>query len=150
MALTTIKGHRRIGQAGHFGRTRGQSLVEFAVVLPVFLMIAFATLDFGVAIDTSLTVSNAAREGARLGTTQPSVAAIQGRVREVAGRLDDPNLTISVSCKTSGGAACPGGMAGATAGTSLVVRVGYPYRVMTPIAFGTTIPLSSTVEMRVE
>ncbi len=147
MALTTTRGRRRIGRRG---RARGQSLVEFALILPVFLLIAFGTIDFGLALDASLSVSNAAREGARLGTTQPSVAAIESRVRAVAGRLNNATLSISVSCKTAAGAACAGGMAGATSGTSVVVRVTYPYPMITPIAFGTSIPLSSTVEMRVE
>lgn len=129
---------------------RGQALVEFALIVPLFLLIAFATVDFGLALDASLTVSNGAREGARVGTTAPNVAAIQARVREVAGRLNDPTLTISVACKTSAGAACPGGMVGAVPGTSIVVSVNYPYRVITPIAFGTSIALTSTVEMRVE
>lgn len=131
-------------------RSRGQSLVEFALVVPVFLMIAFGTIDFGLAFDSSLTITNAAREGARYGVTDPTTSAIQARVREVAGRLNNSSLGISVSCRTAAGAACPGGMAGAVSGTTLVVTVNYSYSMLTPIAFGTTIPLSSTAQMRVE
>lgn len=131
-------------------RSRGQSLVEFALVVPVFLMIAFGTIDFGLAFDSSLTITNAAREGARYGVTDPTTSAIQARVREVAGRLNDSRLAVSVSCRTAAGAACAGGMAGAVSGTTLVVTVNYSYSMLTPIAFGTTIPLSSTAQMRVE
>jgi Flp pilus assembly protein TadG len=131
-------------------RGRGQSLVEFAIILPVFLMIAFAVVDFGLALDASIDISNAAREGARLGVVQPTPSTIEARVREVAGRLDNGNLSINVSCQTAAGAACPGGMSGATSGTSVVVKVDYRYPMLTPIAFGTVIPLSSTAEMRVE
>lgn len=134
----------------HGRRGRGQSLVEFALVVPVFLLIAFGIFDFGLAFDASLTISNAAREGARSGVTVPNSAAITTRVRDVAGRLNDSNLTVTVSCKTAAGAACPGGLAGATSGTTIVVIVGYTYRMITPIAFGTTIPISSTAQMRVE
>jgi Flp pilus assembly protein TadG len=131
-------------------RGRGQSLVEFAIILPVFLLIGFGIFDFGLAFDASLTVSNAAREGARYGVTNPNTTSITSRVRETAGRLNDTRLTVTVSCKTAAGAACAGGMAGAVSGTTLVVTVGYAYPMITPIAFGTTIPVASTAQMRVE
>ena len=131
-------------------RGHGQSLVEFALILPVFLLIVFGIVDFGLAFDASIGISNAAREGARQGTTRPTAAAISARVRTVAGRLNDSRLTVTVTCKTAAGGACPGGLAGATTGTSVVVRVAYGYPMLTPVAFGTIIPLSSTAEMRVE
>ena len=132
------------------GHRRGQALVEFAIVLPVFLMIAFGTIDFGLAFNASITISNAAREGARAGVTNPTTTAVQTRVRDVAGGMNNSNLTVTVSCKTAGGAACAGGMAGAVSGTTIVVTVGYRYAMITPIAFGTVVPLSSTAQMRVE
>ncbi len=113
-------------------------------------MVAFATIDFGLAFDASITISSAAREGARLGVTNPSTSAIEDRIREAAGRLNDSRLTVSVACQTAAGASCPGGMSGATSGSTLVVTVGYGYPMITPIAFGTTIPVSSTARMRVE
>ena len=131
-------------------RTAGQSLVEFALIVPVFMLIAFGIFDFGLAFDSSLTISNAAREGARYGATYPDTTAITNRVKTVAGRLNDARLTVTVSCKTSTGAACSGGMAGATTGTTVVVSVTYSYQMITPIVFGTTLPLSSTAQMRVE
>lgn len=141
---------RRGSRTGDGRRSRGQSLVEFAIILPVFLVIAYGIIDFGLAFDASIGVSNAAREGARQGAVQPNTTAIDNRVRAVAGRLNNSNMTITVTCKTSGGAACPGGISGATTGGSIVVRVDYQYSMMTPIAFGSRIPLSSTAEMRVE
>ena len=135
---------------GRGDRRRGQALVEFALIVPVFLMIAFATIDFGMAFNASLTISNAAREGARAGVTNPTTTAVQNRVRDVAGGMNNSNLTVTVSCKTAGGAACAGGMAGAVSGTTIVVTVGYRYAMITPIAFGTVVPLSSTAQMRVE
>ena len=131
-------------------RSRGQSLVEFAIVVPVFLMLAFGVVDFGLAFDASIGITNAAREGARLGATLPNTTSITARVRDAAGRLNDSRLTVTVTCETSTGGACPGGLAAATSGSSVVVRVNYAYPMLTPIAFGTVIPLSSTSEMRVE
>jgi hypothetical protein len=46
-------------------RSRGQALVEFAVVLPVFLVAVLAIFDLGRVIWARNTLENAAREGAR-------------------------------------------------------------------------------------
>jgi hypothetical protein len=46
---------------------RGQSLVEFAVSVPVFVMLLFGMLEFGFAFNHNLTLEYATREGARTG-----------------------------------------------------------------------------------
>jgi Flp pilus assembly protein TadG len=148
MAPVSMSSGRDTGRRRAKGR--GQSLVEFAIILPVFLLIAYGVIDFGLAFDASIGISNAAREGAREGATLPNTTAINDRVREVAGRLNNSNLSVNVTCKTASGGACPGGVSGAAAGYSIIVRVSYSYPMMTPLAFGTAIPLSSTSEMRVE
>src|SRR5437773_2711004 len=43
----------------------GQGLVEFALVLPLFLFLVLATVDFGWALRAYIVETNAAREGAR-------------------------------------------------------------------------------------
>lgn len=48
---------------------RGASAVEMAVVLPVLLLLGFACVDFGRALSTYFTVSNAARVGADYAAT---------------------------------------------------------------------------------
>jgi Flp pilus assembly protein TadG len=45
-------------------RSRGQSLVEFAIILPVFLLLFAAILDLGRIAAARISVTNAAREGA--------------------------------------------------------------------------------------
>lgn len=54
---------------------RGQTLVEFALIIPLFALILFALLDFGRVIYTQNTVEQAAREASRVGTLEPSAAA---------------------------------------------------------------------------
>jgi hypothetical protein len=54
------------------GRSAGQGLVEFALVLPVFLLILFGLIDVGRFVYMNSTLSQAAREGARLGATEAS------------------------------------------------------------------------------
>lgn len=62
---------------GRFGsrpgaRERGQGLVEFALFVPLFLVLLFAMLDFGFALYTNLTIEYASREGARVGAALAS------------------------------------------------------------------------------
>ncbi|MCD6424155.1 MAG: pilus assembly protein, partial [Anaerolineales bacterium] len=45
----------------------GQSLVEFAFVLPILLLLMVAMIDFGILYYSQMVVSNAAWEGARAG-----------------------------------------------------------------------------------
>ena len=56
----------RSGSAGSGGRRRAaQSLVETALILPVLTFLSFGLLDFGRAYYFQVSVTNAAREGAR-------------------------------------------------------------------------------------
>jgi hypothetical protein len=46
-------------------RSRGQALVEFAVIIPVFLFLLMGILDFGRAVWATTSLASAAREAAR-------------------------------------------------------------------------------------
>ena len=69
-------------------RQRGQGLVEFALVLPVFLMLLFGVIDGARFVYMNSVISQAAREGARLaaveaswlGSSNPSCGAVGGPV----------------------------------------------------------------------
>jgi hypothetical protein len=52
--------------AGRFSGGRGQSLVEFALVLPILLLLLLGILDLGRAVAAYNSVSNAARSAARV------------------------------------------------------------------------------------
>jgi TadE-like protein len=58
---------RRIGKLlpAHSRRSRGQALVEFAFVAPIFFLLLFAIIDFGRYVYYVQILNNAAREGAR-------------------------------------------------------------------------------------
>jgi len=62
-ALTLIRRLRRV-----CADSRGTELVEFALVLPIILVVFAAVVDFGLLFNNYETVTNAAREGARLAT----------------------------------------------------------------------------------
>ena len=132
-------------------RGRGQALVEFALVLPLFLLLIAGMVDMGMGLNSSITVTNATREGARLGTVHPNAAAIEARVRSLAVGLDQTALTVTSSCARPVGSV-PATCTFATwqAGDSVVVTVRYLYRFIWPLAMGNTFPLSSTAQMRLE
>ena len=49
--------------------SRGQAIVEFALILPVFLVILMGMLEFGIAFDHRNAMAYAVREGARVGAS---------------------------------------------------------------------------------
>jgi Flp pilus assembly protein TadG len=53
-------------------RAGGQTLVEFALILPIFLLVLFGLIDGGRFVFTDSILSQAAREGARLGAVEAS------------------------------------------------------------------------------
>ncbi|GAC1324567.1 MAG: hypothetical protein NVSMB2_22770 [Chloroflexota bacterium] len=57
-------------------RDRGQSLVEFALVVPLFLLLVFALIDFSRMLYTYVSLSNAAREMARVGAVSTNWSSI--------------------------------------------------------------------------
>lgn len=80
----------------------GQALVEFALVLPLLLLLVFGIIEFGRIFQASLVVSHAAREGARQGVVED--VGRKDRIEdvvEIAGSsigLDrNVNLTITPS-----------------------------------------------------
>lgn len=60
----------------------GQAIIEFAVLLPILLMVLFGITEFGRAILVKNVLHTAAREGARLAVVSDSTSA-HGRVLEV-------------------------------------------------------------------
>lgn len=150
--MPTLK-HPSAGSRRRRSRTRGQSLVEFALVVPVFLLILCGILDFGFVLYSRMTVINAAREGARVATTMTEdpgqiSGAVDSQVSAAAGGLD----VTTASCRVpkGGGSACSGGLGSAEAGDSVKVTVTYNHHAFFPFLFGATIPMSSTVQMVLE
>lgn len=63
-------------------RSRGQSMVEFAMVLPLMLGFLVIAADFGRAFTAYLTVSSAAREGAVYASRSSSNATDEDEIEE--------------------------------------------------------------------
>jgi Flp pilus assembly protein TadG len=60
--------------------TRGQALAEFAIVLPIFILLLFALFDLGRVVFGYNSITNAAREGARMAIVNQDFDTITERV----------------------------------------------------------------------
>jgi Flp pilus assembly protein TadG len=148
-------GSRGFARRGRGRGQRGQSLVEFTLVVPLFLLLIAGMVDFGIGLYSNITVINAAREGARLSVTAPGdPAAVDARVRAMAGGLNADDLSVNMTCQRPDPApattwkACTGTQY--QPGDAVVVSVDYVYHMIWPLAFGNRIPMTSTVRMRIE
>jgi Flp pilus assembly protein TadG len=63
---------------------RGAAATEFALLLPVFLMILFGIIEFGMIMYGREVVTNAAREGARAGIVQGPPKRTSGQITAIA------------------------------------------------------------------
>jgi Flp pilus assembly protein TadG len=78
-------------------KSEGQSIVEFALVLPVLLLLIFAIVEFGIIFNAYVTVVSSAREGARYGLIgNRNADEIKERVKQTAGMLDTSEEKFSV------------------------------------------------------
>jgi Flp pilus assembly protein TadG len=122
-------------------------MVEIALVLPFFLVVVMATIDFGWGLHSYIVMTNAAREGARAGVVGASEADIKARVVEKSsGLLETSDVTVTN----------PQG----APGTDLTVRVDYDHSFISPLgpllntlSGGTVpdpLPMSSSTTMRME
>jgi hypothetical protein len=84
-------------------RRRGQAVVEFALVLPVLILLLLGTVEFGRFFDTYLSLQHAAREGARLYLTGASQSVVEARIRSSAYLVPQSNrsqISITLSRNT--------------------------------------------------
>lgn len=80
---------------------RGQTMTEFAVVLPVLAFVLFAILQFGIVFNNYLTLTDAVRAGARTGTVSRLASNPTGttvaRVRQASSDLTQSNVNVTVT-----------------------------------------------------
>ncbi|HEY2306938.1 MAG TPA: TadE/TadG family type IV pilus assembly protein [Streptosporangiaceae bacterium] len=139
---------RRRARRGRYvrGGDRGAAAVEFALLLPLLLLLVFGIIDFGRAINAQITLTQAARQGARLAALgQPNVVSA---TQAAATGLNPVTVTVTP---------CP---SGATQTTGAVVKASYSFNFVTPVGaiaglfggggFGSPITLTATGEMPCE
>lgn len=120
----------------------GASLVEFAIVLPLLVLLLFGIIEFGWLLATNLDVKHGAREGARLAAVDEltgagdvcarmDVAAISGQTLVSADRTgssigDDINVTVETPAQTITGFMEWAIPAGSTLESTITIRVEQP------------------------
>ncbi len=144
--------HRRAGT-----RELGQTLAEFALVVPIFFLVLFGIIDIGRYVYVTTAFNQAAREGARFGSVEqwtfscPQGTSPQTRLtcsQEFAKRSlsgAPATFTVTATCST----------ANCRAGDLLTVRVETPaagtgmFRFFTPIVGQLVAPPAITGEASV-
>lgn len=76
---------------------RGQALVEFALMLPVLMLLIIGMMEFGLIINQYMVVTEAAREGARSAAVGNSNTTIISVTRIAASQIDTSELTVAIS-----------------------------------------------------
>jgi Flp pilus assembly protein TadG len=81
--------------------SRGAAAVEFALLLPILVLMLFGIIEFGRAYNTRNTITHAAREGVRAaaiddGSLATATAAVEGAAPNLSG------LAVTVSACTPG------------------------------------------------
>lgn len=75
---------------------RGSASVEFALVLPILLLVLMALVQVGALARDQLVLTQASRAGAREAAVDGSVEAVQEAVRSAATALDVERLSVDV------------------------------------------------------
>jgi Flp pilus assembly protein TadG len=129
----------------------GQAVTEFAVILPVLLLVLFAIFQFGIIFNNYIQVTAAAREGARKGAvnrTTGNCAAVVALATSAA-KSSAPGLNWT----TSGAAVNATDTCTSNAlaqGSDFTITANYPWSVsLMGIVVGSG-TLSSSTTMRVE
>ena len=113
---------------------KGASAVEFALVVPIFLMLVFGIFQFGIAFNNWIALTHAAREGVRL-------AAVgqydEQRVRDSAPSVSIQSISVS-------------GQDGFIGDPVTVIVTGNVLNINIPLAGNWPVTLTSTAVMRLE
>jgi Flp pilus assembly protein TadG len=128
-------------------RQRGQALVEFALMMPLFALLAFGLLDFGRVVYAQNTVSEAAREASRVGTLEPSATATKYAAIRSAALHKAPGLGLTTADIQGQGCSDCFYPNGALSGGQVVVTITKPIQLLTPLIaqiFGGSMTVSST------
>jgi Flp pilus assembly protein TadG len=143
---------------------RGAVAVEFALVLPILLLIVFGTINFGLLFSAQIGLNSAARDGARAGVVQPltgnamSCSAIATQARSNAGVLGvvtskvgvtvtgptGTSCTLAANSSTVTGAASSTVCTGGSSGGQLTVALAYTQNALVPIVPPQTSNLTGT------
>jgi Flp pilus assembly protein TadG len=141
---------REIGstRSGHW---RGQTALEFALILPAFLLIVAGTIQFGQVFMAYAQLLQAAQEGARYGAVLPNTrndAAIIARVQQVSPGGASDTVTVSSTTSPTNNTAVTA--ANRTRGNVLTVSARHTKFIAIPFFAAASLPLTATASMVIE
>lgn len=137
---------------GKINNQNGAAMVEFAIVLPLLLILIFGMIEFSIMLYDKAMLTNATREGARLGILYNSPDRITEQ--QITDTIDVylQNNLISLGGASTWETTVPGTCT--AAGAPLTVTVTYPYRFLVLPNFITSLAspltLGATTTMRCE
>lgn len=142
---------------------RGAVAVEFALIVPLLMLLVFGIMEFGYMLNRDTVVSNASRDGARVASLDGEYAdileSIQTELAQSGIPITSPTTVIRIDCKKVDGTACNVANNATTyntlaeSGATAIVSVTYNYTWITPVIssiMGTSTSLAQTTQMRVE
>lgn len=137
-------------------RRRGQAVVEFALVLPLLLLLILGAVEFGRVLLRLHLLTTASREGARVGSLpNKEEADVAGRVQDIleTSGIESGTWLTDVVVRDPDGELRAGGLDDAMQGDRVAVTVTNDFEVLTgsivPGLSG-TVPLHSTCVFRHE
>jgi Flp pilus assembly protein TadG len=119
---------------------RGSAVVEFALVLPLVLVVALSLVQVGLLVRDRLLIEAAARAGARAAAVEADEDAVRAAALAAAPDLDPALVVVEVARQ-------------GTQGDPVTVSVGYDEVVHVPMIgwlFGSSIHLDATATDRQE
>lgn len=125
---------------------RGAGAIEFAIVLPVLVLLLFGTIEFGLLLYNQQVITNASREGARAGIVSQSPRVTPQAIAGVVTSYCGGNL-ITFGDDATAGPYVTATSTGTTFGDDLTVLVKYNYDflVLTNLGFGQKVLKAQTV-----
>jgi hypothetical protein len=129
---------------------RGAAVVEFAVVLPLLLVILFGIVEFGLLFYNKQVLTNASREGARAGIAYKSEAEITKIVEDYCRGTQSSSRLIRFDTDVDPVVTVTGVMG--SYGDDLTVDVSYDYTFLVPNFFGSgpNLELTARTVMKME
>jgi Flp pilus assembly protein TadG len=115
-------------------RERGQGIIEFAVIFPIFAFLLFAVIDGGLVMGRYNNANQAAGVGARLAATGTSLGTVRARIDD---QMHDE--MDNLSCGGNNDRICinyrdgPDGQDAGDVGSLVEVYVRYEYDLLTPV-----------------
>jgi Flp pilus assembly protein TadG len=102
------------------GNQRGQTMTEFALVMPILLFLLLGIIQFGIVFNNYVTLTDAVRAGARKGAVARRLSdpagAVQTQVHNAATDLKSSDLSVSVTSTF-------------VQGSDVTVTATYPYQI---------------------